>query len=509
MAYRLEKTNIGVDIVFDGWENGIAQDPFSGIADMRQVNISTLPKTVQVGYGITVSTTSGGTLGKPISKATRFTSYLSYTGTGGALGYLILDDSGQVWESTTLTGTWTFLSNNNTTTNHNSNDAIWFWKGFLFKTRGVNIDYYNGTIWVNAWKTSLVSDTSHKAITPINDKVYFCNGTAVGSLTEITLNAFDPTNTATYTLNTATFQLPSYDIAQSIAQLGSGTSNSTITILVGGSQNIIYPFLTSGTSFQTPIYIADYFIKNMVSVNQSVYIFPGNVQGRGRIYISNSVQAQLFFKIPDSITGYDDPYYTWGDIIFHRNNLVFGFFANKNDGSGAIISMADVWALDLDSKAYRSISSLSTNAGYANATVLIPDQSNSAGSGFAYIVGYTDNNSTNAIGRSSTTSGVGISVIKTDQVPVGTYFNKYTFNSAEVKLQTPLASGESIDLIGYSDNVSAGTTFSLTTVGAISGQTSASFEGSQWLQFQLTLIGNSQTSGCRLKEIRVHGIPTQ
>lgn len=41
MAYRIEKTPDGPEIIFSGWEKGIAQSPHEGIANMQGVNINT------------------------------------------------------------------------------------------------------------------------------------------------------------------------------------------------------------------------------------------------------------------------------------------------------------------------------------------------------------------------------------------------------------------------------------------------------------------------------------
>lgn len=499
MAWRFEQTKTGTDIVIDGWDKGIGASPTSGIQDLRSVNLVSMPGVVSVGYGITTNTISGATLGKPVSRAVAFSG-------GSATTYYVLDAGGQVFSASGVTGTWTFLSSNNSTSGSSDKDTIAYWKGYLFKFRNSSIDYWNGTTWATAWK-SIIGGVTHYAITPINDKLYFCNGTTVGSITEI--GTFDPTSAGTYNFNTATFTLPSIDSAVSLAQLGTGTADSTITILVGGAQNVIYPFLSTATSFQTPIYIADYYIRRMVSVNQSVFIFPGNVQGRGRIYITNSTQAQEFFKIPDGLTGYNDVYYEWGDAIFHRGSLLFGFFANKNDGTGVVGGMADVWALDLNTKAYRSISTINTSSNYSNATVLISDQSNAAVSGMAYAVGWTDNASANFLGNSSTTVGIGGATVKTDQIPLGTFFQRFNPRQIEVRLQAPLLSGESVQVIPIIDGASTGATFTINTVGAISGQAPANFQNAQWVQFQLTLTGNGQTSGCRVQEIRIHGVPNQ
>lgn len=46
MAYRFDKD----DIVIDGWEKGIADDPYEGIADIRNVNINSVPKEAAVGF---------------------------------------------------------------------------------------------------------------------------------------------------------------------------------------------------------------------------------------------------------------------------------------------------------------------------------------------------------------------------------------------------------------------------------------------------------------------------
>ena len=56
MAYRTEKTEQGIDIVIDGWQNGIAPSPHKGIANMQAVNISSEPDEVMVSYSRTQQT---------------------------------------------------------------------------------------------------------------------------------------------------------------------------------------------------------------------------------------------------------------------------------------------------------------------------------------------------------------------------------------------------------------------------------------------------------------------
>ena len=51
MSWRVEKTDNGADIVLEGFENGIADSPHKGIADMRNVNIITVPGEASVQFG--------------------------------------------------------------------------------------------------------------------------------------------------------------------------------------------------------------------------------------------------------------------------------------------------------------------------------------------------------------------------------------------------------------------------------------------------------------------------
>lgn len=46
MAYRIE----GSDIVISGWEQGIAESPYSGIGDMRNIDISSIPGEISVTF---------------------------------------------------------------------------------------------------------------------------------------------------------------------------------------------------------------------------------------------------------------------------------------------------------------------------------------------------------------------------------------------------------------------------------------------------------------------------
>lgn len=506
MSYRLEKEENGEKaIVIDGWEKGTAPDPYSGMGRMFSVDLET-PGEVAVGYPISQSTTSGGTLGTPIADSVRFFGYgTPGIPSGSPQSFAMLDANGRVWESTSIAGTWNFLANNESHTGATSSDGLCYWLGYLFKTRGANIDYWNGTIWVNGWQTTLTSTVKHYMYVATDNVLYITNGNYLASITAPTPTAFDPTSGGTFAFSTQKLQIPVTDMAISLAEVGSGSATRS-TLLIGGQFNAIYPWDKTSSSFALPIYIADSYIKNMVSVNQNVFIFPGNTSGRGRIYITNGSQAQVYFKMPDYIFGEQDPYYEFGDAIFHRNNLIFGCFIDKNSTSG-VLTFAEVFAIDFDTKAFRSISSIPANAtGKANATCLIPTF-NLSSKGFGYILGWDDNGSAPGIGYSGTTAGIGTATIITDLIPVGTILDKRTFKQIEFKLRIPLQTGESINIIALTDpnqnSFNVGTTSFTSSGGVISDVYAVNFQSNQWLQLEINITGNSAVSGVRLHEIRI------
>ncbi len=504
MAYRLEKeANGDTAIVIDGWDKGIAKDPYSGIGKMLTADLST-PGEISSGYTLTANTTSGGTLNWPIHRAVKAPS-------GVATAYFILDVASQVWKATTYNGNFAFLNTGNVTTGATAtNQGLVYWippsggNGWLFKFRNDKIDYLAaGTLgtWATGadWKT-ITASVNHFALASQDGVVYFCNGSGIGAIQEVEGQVFDPTNDATYEFTTRALGLPPYDTAQSIADQGDN-------ILIGGSLNALYPWDGESTGFGTPIFIGDTFIDRLVTVNTNVYIFAGGATSRGRIFVSNGSQVNLFYKIPDYITGEQDPYFTWGDAIYHRNNLIFSFFMMKNGGGyitadTSFQTTSQLWAIDLETNAFRSLSIIPSGTIIGRAGALFPSLQTSPG--FGYIVGSQDSQSTATgdISNSGTAVGTGRFNVVTDKIPVGTFLNKKTFSQVEFKLRTALTSGESITIIPYWDDV-AQDQLSNSTVGTISDMFPVSYEKGQWLQFLIQGIGNNASSGVRLKEIRI------
>lgn len=490
------------EIVFEGWEKGVSPNPYTGLGKVLGANLS-IPGEVSVGYPLTTSTMGTGTFNTPIHKAINQTS-------GVATAYFVLDTASQVWKATTYNGSWSFLNTGNVTTGATAtNQGLAYWKGFLFKFRNDKIDYLStGTLgdWTTGagWKT-IVGSVPHFALVSQDDALYFCNGSGIGSILEVAGKVFDPTDASTYTFAGASvadnaLKLPFYETAQSIAEQGTN-------LLIGGSLNAIYPWDRLSTSFNYPIFIGDSFIDKMVTVNTNVYIFPGGTMSRGRIYVTNGSQVNLFYKIPDYISGEQDPYFTWGDVIYHRNNLIFGFFILKNGGGYIAFDnpgmTRQVWAIDLFTTAFRGISKMDTGTAIGRANVLFPSLQTSPGMGF--IVGVEDSGAATAarIQYSGTAVGTGLFNVFTDIVPVGTLFQKKTYSQVEIKLRSPLETGEDITVLPIVDGV-VGTQLPTTnTVGAFSDVYTVNFEKAQWLQFWIQGTGASPTSGVRLYQLIV------
>lgn len=123
MAYRYEKEEGNIKaLVIDGWEKGIADSPYLGIASMKNVNASWLPGATYVNYKRQAATISGGTMATPMY-------YASATGTSTGFNF-ILDSSAQVWKIQNGNSTATLITGN--TTGANVGKGIVYWQNYLF-----------------------------------------------------------------------------------------------------------------------------------------------------------------------------------------------------------------------------------------------------------------------------------------------------------------------------------------------------------------------------------------
>lgn len=601
MAFRFD--NFDQSIVIDGFEDGIADSPYAGISDMRNVNIISVPGEADVNFatvsvtppvvttgtitavdsGTDIITYSGGTnleshmaivfAGSTPTGITAGTVYwinkitsnsfnvysdlqrnmlvnITSTTTGATFTaytmakpmnfayneisetYFMVDVSGQVWTNaeTSTSGYWVFTGNIGGSGLTGGRGLVIYVgsdnKQWLFNFRYSAIDYtlcstgdITNSSWLYGWKpsdgttgnapgylkTSTATNNSHRAIVGPDNKVYYCDKNWIGRFYQSAPGTpFDPTNTSTYTFDT-TSVLPFNDIAQCLAPLGN-------TLLIGGKKNVVYPWDTVGQLPSYPIFVAESNVVDLQTVNTNTFIFVGN---RGRIYVTNGSQAQLYKKIPDHISGTIEPYYTWGGTMATKNQLYFSVNVTNNS-SVANTQYGGVWAIDLETKAIRLTNKLSygTYAGYATAMIPItPPLINPIpplGTGF--FIGW--DNGLNGYGLDTSSRFPytnSESTVDSDLIPIGTYNKPRDLTQVEYRLSRPLVSGESVTiktrLIFNTSDTGYTTTLSDNVAGHYSYSAPINFQQAQWCQFQIVLNStNSSPSYVRLREIRILGL---
>ncbi|MDE2015925.1 MAG: hypothetical protein KGI72_05380 [Patescibacteria group bacterium] len=607
------------DIVVSGFEQGIGASPYTGISDMRNVNIDSVPGEVHVNFatinntpaaftfnitaasgttitysstqgtpyygqcvyltgaslpgGLTagaadvgpfywvanvdpvgktlelyakpffiaynisaVSTSSTGTAtANPISMGTpKYRTYSLISSSSSLANYFLIDSNGRAWSRTDgATANWLFLGNKQSDGGVGGaygNGIVWYQGynpavifntgayGYLFVFRNTKIDYMEilGGNWTYGWKslntTYTTQEFDHYALVGTDNAVYYCDTSSVGSIIQTNpATTFDPTNAATYTFSNYALNLPTQDTAIFLEELGQ-------QLLVSGIKDYIYPWDRVSTSYDLPIRVGEPNVSRMVTINAKTYLFAGN---RGRIYVTNGSQADLFYKIPDHLSGTVSPYIQWGAWGSTRNQLYFGMQGYKNDGS-VVNGYGGLWKLNVDNGTLTCSNTLSydtgSHSGYASLFIPWPIIGNEINPGGAFMVGWADNYTTpTSQGMDASTTNPytdGSAYVISDLMPIGTKLKPTTIEQIEYKLATPLKTGESVKILAASffsttpsDYTSAGTTAGSSASTIISDIFSTPVQVNQWLAVKAVLTGIVDASGPsynRMTEMRIH-----
>ena len=608
MAYTQQSDGT---IIINGFENGIADDPSKGLADMRNVNIISIPGEASVSFSTSATATDGsmntpravsGTITttsatndtvtttasldtrqcirfsvlsdatKGIALSTNYWVVLtggtewelytaptlaggtkvnitadSITGTFATVNmtapvdsvtdnndtYWIIDSTGQVWTNTvktTVTNQWVYTGNSGGSGSW-SKPSLAFYQGsdgvgWLFAFRNDSIDYTktSNTLisWTYGWnpatggsgaavlKNTGLTQGTHQAITAPDGRVYFCDGQYIGRFYQLdttTPTAFNPATPSTYFFD-ENILLPLTESSTCLTYLGT-------SLMIGGIKNVIYTWDRVSKNVTSQILIAESYIFDMITINTNAFIMAGN---RGRIYVTNGSQAQLYKKVPDHISGTVEPYYQWGGLASIKNQLYFSVLATTNAGT-ALTGYGGVWAIDVDTKAMRLTNKLSyaTYSGYATVIQpIIPTLNVTNPGGAGLYIGWNSGASTYGVDSTiSTPYTGGQSTIDSDLIPIGTFLKPTSSSMLEFKLARPLVSGESVKLqyrqifndnaTGFADITSPAGTTTFNTVGIYSGAyQGVNFQNSQWIQIRAILTSTaSSPSYVRLTEIRI------
>jgi hypothetical protein len=466
----------------------------------------------------------------------------------GNQAHWLVDSNGLVWSDVVVTGTtssWTYVGNLSTGGAY-GNGLVYYrtvnsiypqtMDGWLFVFRNSAIDYLKiesggasgstaivstALSWVYGWQPSTEktaqsnylnnpqsSTVSHETIVTPDGRVCYCDGYLIGTFYQNppiggVWTTFSPIDNTTYTFSTYPI-LPVNDVAQCMSYLGS-------YLYIGGQKNVIYPWDLTDTQYSNPlILLAENNITSLITVNTNLFIFCGN---RGRIYLSNGSQAQLYKKVPDFLSGTVQPTFTWGGTAFNMNKLYFGFYARANGVTNAQLTAYNgIWSIDLDTESLICSNSLSTSS---IATVLFPiniDVETLNGYGLYIAWATTPAGTVSGIDvTSSTPYTAGQSYIISDMIPVGTVLKKNTPLQIEFKLSSPLLTSETVEL-KTAQSLAALTNDTLfTTLGVVTGDgtlISANLPLNdqlfQWLLVKVILTGNaSSPSYNRLTQIRI------
>jgi hypothetical protein len=168
----------------------------------------------------------------------------------------VTNGSGQglaLTQFTSTTKTWLFVFRNNVI------DVIDVFGSSNIKT----------PVWSNAWQsmnTAAGQSYSHEAIDGQDAAIYFCDSRYVGSIIENVGSAFDPASGATYTYNNQALDLPVYERAQCLEELG-------LDLLIGGIiTDKIYPWDRISATFNIPLAVGEEGIYKMKDIGGIIYI---------------------------------------------------------------------------------------------------------------------------------------------------------------------------------------------------------------------------------------------
>jgi len=366
-----------------------------------------------------------------------------------------LDSNGRVWFGTTtlnllhnsaLDDGSTALANANgrgmTISAFSSTTAMFL---FVFRNRLIDaIDVFGSSnkktpVWTNGWANDMNngagSNNSHHAIFAQDNIIYYCDDRYIGSIKENSGSTFALGDSGTYTHNTQSLDLPSYETAEWLEELGQEL------LIAGGTWNKIYPWDRVSDSFRIPLAVPENNVQRLKNVGGLVYILAGSF---GIVYQTQGTYVQLFKEIPRHVTDNADTIQgiTWGGIDSVNGALLIGMSVQTSGNSGAYLIYPDG----------RLVLDQIPTTGSANVTAF-------GVTNYLYKIGYNggvDNHS--ELDRYSSFEGV----VQSAFYKVATKTEKATYSVLEVVMAKPASAGSI--RIGYrTDTTSSFTTLSTFT----------------------------------------------
>lgn len=384
--------------------------------------------------------------------------------------YYILDNTGLVWKTppgaasaATPLGAWSLIDYT-PVTNITDTSGLFIYGQYVhvittaiyWKNTGSITGLGHTTPWaaMNDNSSSPIvlagGDAYHNAIVSIDNAVYFCGlddntqgaNSAVNSILVNPATSYNAGDESTYTYTPGAILIPLYDQATTLAQI---VVQGGVNILVGGTQNVIYVWApgSSNAAF-SPLFLAENYTQQMVTVNNLVFIFAGS---KGNIYVTNASSVTVALTVPDyvadSMGGNQDPYFVWGGAMYLRGRIYFSVKAPNCGGIWSFIPTINYYPEQDVGYSLRCENQNSYGNYSGLATILFPNllPTGQNANGPQYWAGWDDGTS----GTSINPYGIDYSdtiptfeyLIESDAAPTGTFLQKKTFKQIEYKTAVP------------------------------------------------------------------------
>lgn len=277
MAYRFEKqTNGEYEIIIDGFEKGIADSPYTGIANIRNLTVKYYEGVAYVNYKRQACTFSGGSLTNP-RFACQSTDGLIY----------ISDDNASIFKQSAVnSSTFTLLTG--TRTAGAGQEGLQFWNNYLFAFGPSGVDICgDGTgdtgVTSSNWNTS----GGTAGVWPIKNATITLTGSPVAGDTSATISSY----TDAQGTSRAFWNGPTGNYLTFIG--GSSGIPVIATLTQGVAAFTFYPALSSASAGSTAI---------VKPVQQSIDGYGRNASlvsiNDGNLYFTNNYNVGSFELLP-------------------------------------------------------------------------------------------------------------------------------------------------------------------------------------------------------------------
>lgn len=471
---------------------GIAQSAHVGFGDVRNMDIDTIPGIARLNNILVkesaevVDAQVNWIVQNPLNTSEFFA----------------LDANGSLYTSTDGGDTWSEVSDR-----AGSGQGLIIFKDYLIIAEDTTLDIYgplaSSPTFDDNWQT-IDSDTLwHPMVVSKNDGiVYGGAGRYVFSIEEVAGQTFNPDTAATFTFKQQALDLPANYKIKSIEELGNnlmlGTWQGTniYDIRVGD----IFPWDRSSPSFSQPILLDEYGIHAMRNIGNLLVVLAGI---SGTVYRCDGANAYPIGQMPQDLSGGKYLEYYPGAITNYKNKVFFGV------GQGGTTAIAGMGVYSLQQTGRGSIlnfehtistlSDGSTNP--LKPSAILPATQDTL------IVAWRDN-ATYGIDLGSSTSYVYTTeysgYFDTPLYEVGDNLNKWKPTSLEIRLGTPLRTGEGIR-ISYRTNLTDSFTtvktlaFADNGVGAIQSKIFSvdipdNIKQAEQIQMRVAFLGTSTTT---------------